>query len=631
MKTIKKIALILSIALVFNACQFLDIVPDEIATEKDAFKNQRTTEGFLYSCYSYLPQPNHGTASLDFMTGDEVVTAFEHETFANFPKGNFTASSPSISYWNTLFQGIRQCYILKNNIDGVYDINPDTKNDYVAQADFLIAYYHFLLLRSYGPIILVKTEPNLNTPASDFLSRSPYDECVDWIAAKFDEVIPRLPKKREGEQYGLATSIAAKAIKARMLLYAASPLFNGNADFYANFTDKDGNPMMNNSFSLGKWERAKVACKEAIDDAEASGYRLYVGTDAAYSDTPEPKDLTQRGLRFSTIDKANSEVIWAETRHEGAYALQNKSRPYWGGTWNGVAPTLTMLERFYTEKGLPIDVDPDFDYANRYGIVSFDATDNLVKGEGETLLFNMKREPRFYAWVAFHGGYYECRGNAVANTQNTNQNLPYLPKYKRGDGNAKLVTFFTRNDNCGKRDRSNDFSPTGFLNKKGVHPANTADGNINYPKNVPWPIVRLGELYLNYAEACVETGDIAEAKLYTNKVRVRAGIPTLDESWGSIGVSLDQAKLREVVRQERMIELYLENHNFWDIRRWKLAEKYFGTKVRGMNVNGADLPSFAKEVEVGVVRNFNSPAHYLMPIPIGEINKNAKLVQNPGY
>mgnify|MGYP002231368485 CR=1 FL=1 len=104
-----------------------------------------------------------------------------------------------------------------------------------AQADFLIAYYHSVLMQHYGPIILVKELPDMNTPYDKMAARSPYDECVDWVSEQFRIVSEKLPTERMGSSYGLATSVAAKALRARLLLYAASPLFNGNSEYYSDF------------------------------------------------------------------------------------------------------------------------------------------------------------------------------------------------------------------------------------------------------------------------------------------------------------------------------------------------------------------------------------------------------------
>lgn len=632
MNRIQKLITSIFLLSAFYSCNYLDIVPDEIATEDDAFATIQAAENFMYSCYAYIPNPRNGTSSLDWFTGDEVVTAFEHETFASFPKGNYTAVSPVISYWNSLFQGIKQCYLLINNVHKTPGLDEHLMEDYIAQADFLIAYYHFLLLRSYGPVILVKEEPDLNTAPENFLGRKSYDECVTWIAEKFDEAAQRLPETRPNNRLGLATKVAAQSIKSRMLLYAASPLFNGN-EMYADFTDHEGNPLINTSFDPEKWVIAKAAAKTAIESAEAIGVRLYQPTDVSAADLPEPADPIQRALRFTVVDKTSKEHIWIDAREEGWYSLQNKSRPFHSNSWNGIAPTIAMLDRFYTKNGLPIDEDPEFKYEDRFQPTQFSPDD--INGEGETQIMNIGREPRYYSWISFHGGYYETHG--VYN-QPTNQ-WAYAPDNLRGVNDMKLLTQFTRNDPCGIKNRTNNFSPTGFLNKKGAHPGSQP---VVGPVEYPWPVVRLSELYLNYAEACVESGDLDEAIIYLNKIRERAGIPSVEDAWGSIGVTLTREKLREIVRQERMIELYLEHHNFWDMRRWLLAEKYFDAVPEGNNIMAEDFTRFAERTPLdgrriggenvpNITREFSSPRHYLMPIPYSEIQINKNLVQNPGY
>lgn len=633
--------ILFSLFLVFGvaSCEYLDIVPDETATEKDAFATTRAAENFLYSCYGYIPDPRSGTGSIDLFTGDEVVTPYEHETFANFPKGNITALNPVISYWNDLFSGIRQCYIFKDGVASTPGITQDVVDDYMAQADFLIAYYHYLLLRSYGPIILVKEKPALDTAPEDFLGRTPYDECVQWISDLFEDAAKRLPNNRPNQRVGLATSTAAKAIRGRMLLYAASPQFNGNSA-YADFKNPDGTALMNTTFDPNKWVLAKTALKEAIDAAESAGHRLYESTDATYSEYPEPAQSDIRALRFTLVDKASKENIWVDARREGWYALQNKSTPFYSNNgeagYNGIAPTLAMLDRFYTENGLPISEDPNFDYNRRFTPSVF--PEDNPNGEGETQVMNLGREPRYYAWIAFHGGYFEVTGNYT----DAKNHRAYAPENLRGINDMKLLTRFKRNDPMGINARNNNYVPTGFLNKKGVHPGYVANLNwSNTYKNYPWPVVRLADLYLSYAEACVETNDLDEAKKYLDKVRTRAGIPSVDAAWSSIGVALSQSKLREIVRQERMIELYLEGHNFWDMRRWLLAEKYFVATPEGNNVMSDVMSEFAVRTKLNgepvpggtapnIVRDFK-PRHYLMPIPYNEVQKNKNLVQNPGY
>lgn len=587
--------------------KYLDIVPDERPTEADAFKDVFAAENYLYSCYAPLPNPRAATTSIDFMTSDEIVTAFEHETFAQFPKGTFTASNPVISYWSTLYKGIRQCYILIDNVDNTPGLGDDVKQLYKAEAKFLIGYYHFLLARMYGPIIIQKGVADIEMPASAFPVRSTYDECVKFICDMLDDAAKGLPAKRVSTtELGRASSIAAKSIKARMLLYAASPLFNGGggtaASFYSSFKrKKDGQLLISAVYDKEKWKKAADAALEAITLAETNGYQLYHYNPIVGADYPT--DPVEKDLRFTFVDKNSSEVLFSDTRREGLYDLQNKSTPFTGnGTaWNGVAPTLTMVESFYTKNGLPIDKDPSFDYAGRY---------NIAAGPlGNTLSLNLNREPRFNAWVAYHNSNYEViRGT-----------------------NKFVKMMFRKNDAHGIQGRSNNYSPTGYLNKKGVHPLTVQD-QLSVTQNYPWPVVRLAELYLDYAEALIEYGtDFAIAKTFIDKVRTRAGIPGIDAAWAPVGGANDQATLRKIVRQERTIELYLENHRFWDLRRWMIAEPYLGVQAQGMNIYGITDADFFKVTTVVFPRQFRSPAFYLLPIPTDEINKSANLDQNPGY
>lgn len=636
-----------------TSCNYLDIVPDEAATEKDMSADLNSANRFLYSCYGFLPQANLSQNSLDYFTGDEVVTAFEQETFASFPKGNYSASNPVISYWNTLFQGIRQTYAFQEKLDdpklfpGVTDAK---RADFRAQTDFLIAYYHFLLARSYGPIILITSKPDATTTAENYLARTNYDKCVEFICDKFDEAAKGLPATRTGDrisEFGLATSIAAKAMKAKMLLYAASPLFNGNSKFYTNLKNKDGEDLMPLTYDANKWVKARDAYKDAIQAAESAGYTLYKENPSTANGYPA--DPVQRRLRYTITDYSktiegvgnNPEVIWADARDEGYYGMQNKSLPFglpdlpaeWA--WNGVAPTWTMLNRFYTKNGLPLDEDKSFDTSKEYDLVTVDeAHANEAKPGKRTLRFNLDREPRYYAWIAFQNGYYEVM------SASNNGGYAKDPSYQEeSDGShGRLVCDFVLGGNCSRgsvsRPRTNNYAPTGFLNKKGVPPEIVkVKGGENH-KNYPWPLIRLAELYLGYAEACVETGDLATARTYINKVRERAGIPTLEAAWANAKHPNNintQEGLRDIVRQERLIEFYLENQNFWDIRRWLLGEKYFNVKAQGLNIDASSLQDFAQPKTVVFERKFTSPANYLMPIPSDDLNKDEKLVQNPGY
>lgn len=635
--------LLLSVMIGASSCNYLDVVPDEIDTEEDAFSDYSAVLNYLYSCYSYLPESRSGTSSLDLMTGDEVVTAFEHETFASFPKGNYSSSNTVISYWNTFFNGLRQCYLFLDNVDTVQDpdFTDELRTDFKAQVKFLIAYYHYMLIRCYGPVIIITGVEDVNQSSENYKSRTPLDDCVDFVCNLFDEAAADLPEVRsDASEFGLATSVAAKALKAKMLLYAASPLFNYGGgspsaemkSYYESLKNNDGTALMPLSYDANKWTECQTAMKEAIEAAESAGFSLYDTDDYSEDGNESPEDPYQHRLRWNIMDYStdggNSEVIYADSRSEGYYGIQNKSMPFCSGcAWNGIAPTWAMLNRFYTRNGLPWNEDPETKGLDPLEIVTVDDAhaDEAAVGE-QTLQFNLNREPRFYAWVAFQGGYYEVTS---ASTLGAYASDPTYDSEKR-----RLVCDFVLGGNCSRgttsSSRTNNYSPSGYLNKKGVSPDYSMTTSLQTPYFYPWPVIRLADLYLGYAEACVEVNDLETAKTYLNKVRERAGIPDVETSWSGVA-ALTQDKMRDIVRQERMVELYLENQNFWDMRRWLLAEDYFNTKAQGLNIDATSLAQFARLTEIDFERKFTSPTNYLLPIPNSDLNTNENLVNNPGY
>ena len=168
-------------------------------------------------------------------------------------------------------------------------------------------------------------------------------------------------------------------------------------------------------------------------------------------------------------------MIWADCRSEGAYSVQNKSLPFCNGSaYNGVSPTLAMLKRFYTKNGLPVDQDPEFPKGNSIYEVTALGEENATIGdpEAKTIRFNLNREPRFYSWVAFQGGFYEIMSASDGN--GAYQNDESYNKYS-DSGRGKLVCDFVIGGNTSRQPagsslRTNNYSPTGYLNKKGVVP-----------------------------------------------------------------------------------------------------------------------------------------------------------------
>jgi hypothetical protein len=282
-----------------------------------------------------------------------------------------------------------------------------------------------------------------------------------------------------------------------------------------------------------------------------------------------------------------------------------------------------MLNRFYTENGLPIDEDPAYKNINLLSVTAI-SDEKYGKKNEKTLNFNIGREPRYYAWVAYEGGWFEISNNS------SNGAYTGMTNYEAG----RLATGFVIGENSSigpniSSKRSSNYAPTCFLNKKGVHPDYQVQTGTHSAPAYPWPLMRMADLYLLYAETCVECNDLPKAKEYLNKIRTHAGIPTVETSWQGIA-ELNQSKLRDIVRRERMIEFYLENQNFWDVRRWLMGEKCFDHKIQGLKNDATTLEAMGQVVTYDFERKFG--AHqYLLPIPDSDVRKNPKIVQNPGY
>ena len=628
----KYIKLLLGACFLFQliACEYLDVVPDERAQESDTYNTANAVKAYLYSCYGFMPSSRDWPGSYWI---PEEVTAVSNELFTNLKRGVY--SPVSLDYtsntWGNIWNGIRQCYMFQSVLSKVSPdiVDDDTKKLYLAESNFMIAYYHFLSLRSYGPTMIIREALSQDMPIEQFPERSTYDEVVQFINDKLDEAIPNLPDKQLDADFGRASRLIALGLKSRMYLYAASPLFNGNSKMYSNFRSPvDGRHLISQEYSIDKWQKSADVTLAAINELDKSGFRLYDDLAAGEPDNKKPglPNKAQRRLQYTTLDyNENPEVIWAECKKESRYGVQRRSvlRRLKGADKEDlgttIVPTLQSVESFYTKNGLPIDRDKTFNYPARYDYIAIpDNCDgnNYGNPTGKVMRLHTDREPRFYAWVGYHNGYYE------------------MSKYEdkdpgNGDPAKRAVLIqMLKNDPHGQGNRTSGYSITGYANKKWAHPGWNGSW-VDYP----FCLMRLGELYLNYAEALVELNRLDEAKIWLNKIRSRAGIPDVDEAWDKYsttpGYQNTQEGLREIVRQERMNELYFEGHKFLDISRWIIADKYENVPDRGLNIRATKIEDFTP-IELTAERSFHK-GQYLMPIDQKEINKAPQIVQNPFY
>lgn len=638
----KKFAIIFLMGgLLMAGCDFLDIVPDERPLPENTYQNPNAAKRYLYSCYSQLPELRASEA-LDKFSAGEIINSVEKNEWSIFPRGYYSPSAPQLSapYYNNIWKGLHQCYQFLSVVDLTPNIEPEDLQYYKAEATLLIAYYHWLSFRAYGPSVIMRGLIDPLTPIDKLPERSSVDEVVQFIDEKITEAENiGLAERHNGDDYGRLTKYVAEALRAKVHLYAASPLFNGNTEFYAGFNSPlDGRPLISQTVEIKKWNDAETYTRKAIEDLENAGFRLYNETDAGQPNPNKPglPNPAQRTVRYTFMDNVggtNPEVIMVDTRKEGWYAIQNQSTPFQtapGGcknSWNTIAPTLQMVELFYTKNGLPIDEDTTFNYEGRYDLVplpkNYDGNGYPHENGFKTIKLHLNREPRFYAWIGCHNMYFEI--------QKYNGKVIKAQKPKE---RAVRLNFLKDGENGWFEGRTSNYSGSGYLNKKFVHPTYQ-----NGPVHYPYPVIRMAEMYLNLAEILIEkdllensTGRLAEAKELIDKIRERAGIPTIDEAWQKARhpEKANTAEgLREIVRRERQIEFYLENQRFWDLRRWKDAE-ILGEKVWGMNIAGDTDETFFVPTELPSIRTFKQ-AQYLMPIPIQETEKVPHIIQNPGY
>lgn len=639
----KIVYILLAIALSVSGCDYLDIVPDERTKPENTYQNPDVAKNYLYSCYSKMYNPRI-PAALDKFSAAEIINAVEKNDWSIFPRGYYSPSSPELvkDYYDNIWSGIRQCYQFLSVVDMTPDILPEDLQYFKAEATLLIAYYHWLSFRAFGPSVIIKEMLDPFAPIEDYPERSSVDEVVAFIDEKITEAETiGLAERHDGDEYGRFTKAVAQALRAKVYLYAASPLFNGNLEFYADFKSPiDNRNLISQTPDIEKWKKAEQVTRDAISYLETQGFRLYnaPGFDDAGTPTaqkPGPVNKYQRAVRYTFMDNVggtNPEVIMVDTRKEGTYEIQNQSTPKqtasngYKNSWNTIAPTLQTVEMFYTKNGLPIDEDPDWDYDGRYSIVDMPANyDNNSYGLSSgrrTLSLHLNRESRFFAWISFHNGNYEIAKFNGKVTSSNNSKKAIVVQFRFGDEQGLT------------EGQTGNYTGTGYLNKKFVHPA-FQNGPVHYP----YPVIRMAEMYMNLAEILIEedimegtTGRLAEAKSLIDQIRVRAGIPTIDDAWENAKhpeKATTAEGLREIYRRERQIEFYLENQRFWDLRRWKDAG-ILGEKVWGMNIHGSTDETFFVPTELQNIRTFKQ-AQYLMPIPMEETNKVPHVIQNPGY
>lgn len=625
-------------ALSLTGCNYLDVVPDNVATIDNAFSDRYTAEKYLATCYWGMPKSAGWNENPAIFGAMEMCFNRESNTAKGmrYGLGQDSPTSALINYWGdtgdmvrSLYAGIRECNTFMNGVVGVQDLNRYEKDRMIAEAKLIKAYMHFYLLSYYGPICPLRENTEVNESTQGVrVYREKVDDCFTYIVELIDEVIandalPRVIENRTTE-LGRFTAPAAYMLKAKVLLYWASPLFNGNTD-YNSFLDHNGEPFFNQTYDETRWTRAAEACKEAIDVCSAAGIRLYQQSDYVPPKTLSDQTMLVNTLRSAVSERWNCELVWGNSSYPINSGLQSPCFPRLEqGTSSSSSGKMSVpfstVDLFYSANGVPIEEDKTYDYARRFDMRTGDEEHKYYIQKGEqTAAMNFDREPRFYSTLGFDRG--KWYGNSYKNSPDDDAECLY-PKNRFGEYSSVF--------------NPGDYNATGYWPKKLVCINSTFRdaNNISY-EDYPFPDMRFADLLLMYAEALNESKGTPDAEVYQyiDMVRERAGLKGVVESWQAYSNQPDKPRtksgMREIIQRERKVELACEGVYYWDSHRWKTAVKEQNRPIQGWNVNASEAADYYTPTTI-YTQTFTYK-NYLAPIPEKDMTNNPQLVQNPGW
>lgn len=485
--------------------------------------------------------------------------------------------------WDSLYKNIRSCNTFFENVEK-YNLSGNQIDLLKGEVHYLRAYFYHWLVSFHGGIPLID---KAYTPSDDLLvSRNTLEETIDFIVSDLDAAARLLPLSTDKAR---ASQGAALALKSRVLLYAASDLFNSNAVWASGYQHPELISFTNGDRKI-RWQKAKDA---AYDVIKLGAYQLYGKTE--YGTPQEASDNyiniflnhgTEEDILLTYYDNINHPSGDFQCPSVGLF---NSPNGYHG--WGGNTPTGQFIDAYENIDGSKFDWNDPQQKANPY----------------------VNRDPRFYANILYDGAQWRERPDDVIASDP--KGIVQTGFYQNADG-SYTPGLDTRQGPI--EDWNGTY--TGYYMRKFLDPAI----NHQYDKQrLPYRQIRYAEVLLNYAEACLELGEEEEAIKYLNKIRARAGMP--DVPAGETG-----SALKERYRNERRIELCYEGQRFFDIRRWMIAPDVL-TNAQGVDIrypHGSSTPTYSI-IEVQE-RSWNNKA-YLLPILLDETNKNELLLQNPGY
>lgn len=571
----------------YTACKknsFLD-KKTEILTEEKVFADSALTTGLINDMYAYTGQdivPYRysiitSPGSNDYACFDDQTTlsiSYYSAPQSSLIGGTYSAANYALNnYWTNYYKKIRQASLFMQKAVNT-PISAARKARLMAEARYLRAFFYVALIRFYGGVQILPNEP-LNIDDEIISKRNTYKECVDYVVSELDAVAAQLPSapSQDASEYGHATKGAALALKARILIAAASPLFNGNSST----TDGALLPYVtySSSYDAALWQKAADACKAVIDLPE---YSLV------------EDNMTRPGHGFWKMfvkGRRNSEYIIPYIVADGT-ALESARFPRSrvGGSGGFSNPTDNAVQFFGMKNGKSIS-DPASGY---------NPNDPFAN-----------RDPRFNYSIIYN----------------------QAPIWKNGSGTTLVPVdiYFNKATNSLTADGLQSYyTKTGYYSRKMANDSTGTSVSVNRA----YPVLRLAEMYLGYAEALNEIGQTELSVTWLNKVRKRAGIDAGPNARYGIALNISKEDLRKIIQNDYVAEFFHEGHFWYDTRRWRTAEITESKNLTGNYITKELNGTYTYKEVKALTANWQQRA-YFAPIPQGEINKSATLIQNPGW
>lgn len=618
---IKNISVIIFIAggIALASCNkdFLNTKPLGEVSSEDVWKDGPLSEAFVTGVYSRLGMGGFDEQMLSSLTDESVFTHpgrgidIVNEGVLNQSNLGWTNGTYE---WGSMFSGIRSANVALTNLATATFDNRDLNDRLRGESYFLRAYYSQQLLRFYGAFPIIEKPYGLDEDYT--IARNTFEECVNFIVGDCDSAIFLL--KGKGLPRGRASQLAAMALKSRVLLYAASDLYDvPTAKSKSSVLAAYSNPELIGYTSgdrIARWTAARDAAKAVID--EGTGYKLDLSAPVSFDEAKKNyiSMAMGGGSKDANVDAAAEvELIFErgytadKDEYAGQYVgLANGPNGY--HNWAGNTPIQQMVDDYEMMDGTK------FSWSNPAHATS-PYTD---------------REPRFYATILYDGADWKPRDKISGNVDPANQ--VQTGQYQVGTGN--IFGLDTRQSSI----EDWNGSWTGYYMRKFTDPDPVVVDNY-VRQSIPWPFFRYTEAVFNYIEACIELGEEPEARDWLNKIRYRAGMSAITESGSA---------LRDHYRNERRIEMAYEEQRYFDARRWMIAPATLGRKnvfisVKGTLKPGQTAPSpywkdetrynytYTPFVDIGLEDRQWLDKMYFRPLSRDEVNRNNKLVQNPGY